>query len=169
MELGLPPLLEHLAIHLQLLCLLVSRLVPHAHLGKWTVCPAVPVRTLPDGEVRDLWRLSEKPYCPAGDTEVQRNKKLDLLEAKLSVRRNIALTTAVSLVPRPVPRCSGNTCQVKGSPTERGRSRAMLTVNCEICQGKDNPCLVGYGQGQAPAVLVWAQGRRLRPQAVTGG
>ena len=43
MELGLPHLLKHLAIHLQLLCLLVSRLGPHAHLGKRTVCPAVPV------------------------------------------------------------------------------------------------------------------------------
>ena len=75
---------------------------------------------LPDGEVGDLWRLSEKSYCPAGDTEVQRSKKLDLLETKLSVRQNFVLTIAVSLVPRPVPRCSDNTCQVKGSPTEPG-------------------------------------------------
>lgn len=75
---------------------------------------------LPDGEVRDLWRLSEKSYCPAGDTEVQRSKKLDLLETKLSARRDFVLTTAVSLAPRPVPRCSDNTCQVKGSPAERG-------------------------------------------------
>lgn len=45
----------------------------------------------------------------------------------------------------------------------------MLTVNCEMCQGKENPRLVGYVQGRAPAVLVWAQGSRLRPQAVTGG
>lgn len=44
MEQGLAHPLEQLAIHLQLLCLLVSCLVPHAHLGKWTVCPVTRVQ-----------------------------------------------------------------------------------------------------------------------------
>lgn len=82
MELGLAHPLEHLAIHLQLLCLLVSRLVPHAHIWGNDCVSCDQETALPDGEVRDLWRLSEKSYAPAGDTEVQRSKKLDLLETK---------------------------------------------------------------------------------------
>ena len=33
----------------------------------------------------------------------------------------------------------------------------MLTVNCEICQGKDNPCLVGYGQGHGVGTRAQAE------------